>query len=616
MNHVPNYDVHGHHHHREPYKDKSYLLQEDIRHPKWLQPSPHVRTRSELQQARRKGRVPDPSYDFDGDGVVGHQDFFIGRSFDKDRDGRLTTGERTKAQEALRNGFMAPYSEVKSDTARIMQRNGVLINDDNIGQVGKLLYPPHHNASNVPDVSTQTALALSRRAELKGAGTAFGEKYAADNAPIIEPQPPNAQTEPRQCPISHIRERAEADHQASRTRAGLLPVNAPVNPERELKEVGLERVEDPYFGTRGQLFETRRAVNKRDCEDLRKKGETCVPHDVRKTEKEVKQYEFRRTQGEPMTQTRLFDQRRQERREYDMLNFKVPTLREFPHFSDRPDVPFWEQGKAMGAAGHDPPRAMARTVSEPVLKITEVPFGTQEPHQEKQPMHSTAGRPVDGPKNQFGSHTVRRWTTDMLERGQGRNKPRLFDNIQPVRIGPLDLMPLEITSSIECIRNAACKGREEERQRVAASPLRSILFNDSSQVQPSANGTSNSRMGSKIGQGSQRDPGTDGSKVTIGGSAQSRRGVTADPAMRATFNTTLAEKPRDPRFFGSMTRPMSQTGVRCGGFQRFEPPPKQARSQKTRVRQEHHPSKERTRSDMREAASPATPGAAPAAQQL
>ena len=41
--------------------------------------------------------IPDPSYDLDGDGVVSNMDLVISKFFDKDRDGRLNTGERKNA---------------------------------------------------------------------------------------------------------------------------------------------------------------------------------------------------------------------------------------------------------------------------------------------------------------------------------------------------------------------------------------------------------------------------------------------------------------------------------------------------------------------------------------
>jgi len=38
-----------------------------------------------------------------GDGVVGQLDYFIGKCFDQDADGRLTTGERRRAEKAIRD---------------------------------------------------------------------------------------------------------------------------------------------------------------------------------------------------------------------------------------------------------------------------------------------------------------------------------------------------------------------------------------------------------------------------------------------------------------------------------------------------------------------------------
>mmetsp|Transcript_58278 Transcript_58278/g.161126 ORF Transcript_58278/g.161126 Transcript_58278/m.161126 type:complete len:643 (-) Transcript_58278:55-1983(-) len=630
LNHVPHYDVHGHQHHRQPYKDKSQLLSEDIRHPKWLDPAPAIRSRSELQQARKRGRVPDLSYDFDGDGSVGQLDFFIGRSFDADNDGKLTDTERTRAREALDKGFMDKHMRVMQDSGRLVQRAGVILDGDNTSRAAGLMYPPHYNSHVVPEVATKTALQLSRRADLKAAGSALGERYAAENAPVMEPQPPNAQTEPRKCSIGSMRERAEADHQESRTRAGLLTMGTPINPERDTKELSLQRVEAPHFKTRSQLLETRKELTRRECEELRLKGdEVCVPNSVRQLERELREFEFRRPVGDPMTQTKLQDQRRRDKLEYDMRNFQAEQPRQYPRYADRPEVPFWSSASVglAAEAGREPPRAVARTASEPVLKVTEVPFGDKEPRRDVHVLgaaNASAGKPAGGVAPQMGSHTVRRWTTDMLERGQGRNKPRLFDNIQPMRIGPLDLMPLEITSSMECIRNAAKNGREEERQRAAENPLRSVLYNENSQIQPSVGVLSiaNSRMGSKIGAGSQRDlSGAEGSgKVAHGSTAPPRKSVVTsmanDTALRTTsvITTVIADKPREPRFFGSLTRDLSQSGtvpgVRCGGFQRFEPPPKQSRgAPQQRARSGRGElSKDRERGE----ASPATPGPAPA----
>lgn len=62
-----------------------------------------VKTNTELQDARRKQRIPDISFDLDGDGNVGGRDFVISKLFDKDGDGKLNAEERRAAEEAVRN---------------------------------------------------------------------------------------------------------------------------------------------------------------------------------------------------------------------------------------------------------------------------------------------------------------------------------------------------------------------------------------------------------------------------------------------------------------------------------------------------------------------------------
>ena len=51
-------------------------------------------------------RPPLRRYDFDGDGIVGPKDYFIGRHFDAGTKGYLTTEERSAASAALRQGWI------------------------------------------------------------------------------------------------------------------------------------------------------------------------------------------------------------------------------------------------------------------------------------------------------------------------------------------------------------------------------------------------------------------------------------------------------------------------------------------------------------------------------
>jgi len=570
-NHVPHYDIFGHQHHREPFKDKSWLFNESISHPKWLQQNPGgVKTRSELHQARQRGRVPDTSYDFDGDGVVGQLDHFIGRSFDKDCDGRLTESERAQAKQALDQGFLNKFVrglDGRGKDLMSQQKRGVVMMMDNMMDASAMTYPPHHNANAYPPHATATAMKLSRTAEAKSQGAGFAERYAAACAPVDEPQPPDHRTQPRTCPVSHMRERAEADHQAHRVRAGLLPMNSCLNPERELKTVGLDYTEQPMFATRGQLLDTRKEMTKRECEELALKAEqTCVPISVQKVERLQREYDFRRPDHMPMTLTRLKDQRKQDRIEHDMKYFSPPRVgpREYPRFSDNPEVPFWLADQPSVPSSNASSPEMSRSISEPALKVTHMPFAhvaarespTQLPAAARTAA-AAAGKQAGG--NCYGSQTVKRWSAEMIERGEGRNKPRLFDSIQPVRIGPKDLETLDITSSMEPVRNAALARLKEENKKNAGLPKQSRLWSDPALAQAQAlGGLGAAEEGQKV------------ERMANNARQASRPNVQSEPMLRRS-GLERTEVPHEPRFFGSashIAKPGSQTAVRCGGFHR------------------------------------------------
>ncbi|CAE8624511.1 unnamed protein product, partial [Polarella glacialis] len=579
QNYVPQYDIYGHRHISKPYKDKTDIFQKEIRHPKWLEPPPAIKTRTELQQARKQSRIPHKSYDFDGDGVVGQLDYFVGKCFDGDADGRLTTGERRQAEKALNNGFLDKYVrglDATGDVPRgcfVRQRRGIVTAADNTQEISSKTYQPHFNAHKVPEISTQTALALSRLSEAKGAGLVNGERWAAVCAPIIEPQPSNHITAPRTNPISHIGQRAEGDHQLARVRGGLLPMSTAVNPEREYKTVGIERVNKPLFATRGQLMETRKEAMKRESEDLRAKGdEVCVPLSVRKAERDSTEFEFRRPIQDPMTLTRLRDSRRRDKIEYDMQHFGFQQVapREYPKFSDHPDIPFWVSDPANGGApGRHPPAAIPRTLSEPVFKITEMAFRDEARETTEalpeQAQSLAAGRQAHE-KPVYGSKTVKRWSADMLERGQGRNQPRLFDNIQPVRIGPKDLESLDLTSSLEPVRSAALRARTNERKSNAQNPRRSQLWSDPMESSRVPNGSifATRPQGSKEAYSLEsasamlRSASNPSFSTSPGVSRPLATAVmSSDAIIRAPPPGPMPDmtKPQEPRFYGGATGP-------------------------------------------------------------
>jgi hypothetical protein len=268
-----------------------------------------------------------------------------------------------------------------------------------------------------------------------------------------------------------------------------------INPLKEDIAPGMAYVDVPSMKTRSQLNETRKELHKRQCEELAAKGnEHFPPRSVREAENEVVRHEFRRPPAppggpEPKTLTSMKDERRVAKIEHNLQNFGNPRVlpSEYPRYSDRADVPFWMSSEGENKSAPPPP-AMPKNISEPVLKVTQRPWNDLDELNIERPADSlnasAAGlrgsslwgtTELEAHQSGLGSHTVKKWTTDIIEHGQGRNKPRLFDNIRVPLIGPRDLENLDLTSSLEPVRTNALRALAEERKHTSSMAPRSRL---------------------------------------------------------------------------------------------------------------------------------------------
>jgi hypothetical protein len=97
---------------------------------------PKVATRSELLELRRKENLPDISYDLDGDGVVSGKDYYLGKRFDVDGDGRLNSRERAAALTALQAGldnslvWGCDSSGINRSFRIVQKRGNVILNEE------------------------------------------------------------------------------------------------------------------------------------------------------------------------------------------------------------------------------------------------------------------------------------------------------------------------------------------------------------------------------------------------------------------------------------------------------------------------------------------------------
>ena len=73
---------------------------------------PRYRTQGELQAARAKALLPDPSFDVDGDGVVSSTDYYLSSQFDVDKDGHIDDEERAELRKTMVEALVRKYRAV------------------------------------------------------------------------------------------------------------------------------------------------------------------------------------------------------------------------------------------------------------------------------------------------------------------------------------------------------------------------------------------------------------------------------------------------------------------------------------------------------------------------
>jgi hypothetical protein len=86
---------------------------------------------------RSEEKIPHPSFDLNGDGIVSQHEYAVAKMFDEDRDGILNKQEKAKCLEALKNGFENTFywCEDMNDPAwsfRIIQKDGKIYMPDRI----------------------------------------------------------------------------------------------------------------------------------------------------------------------------------------------------------------------------------------------------------------------------------------------------------------------------------------------------------------------------------------------------------------------------------------------------------------------------------------------------
>jgi hypothetical protein len=491
---VPNYRISGEQHYRIPYKDKASITFVEP-HKEWTNVPAH-RTLTELKAARRAERVPDRSYDIDGDGGIGPTDYFVAKQFSKEHDHRLNTGERQKVVEALESGMLDKY-HFGYEQAGAMRKNvvkqmrGKIFTGDNAHELNEV-YPPHWSSGKTPRFNTATELKNARKADAINTANELKHNFDVKNPSTIPEPIPAQQNMVDQPQFTRIAQRAESFRREARTHGSLDPGNSKLNPARETKDPGLGYVEKPAVPTHSQLKETRRIARVQELHETHREAEKYwLPTSARHTKTEMEHFEHRRP-SDPPTARKLMDQRRRENIEYNMEHFPHResqlarfsdqakpwwTMREH-HYNEQPATSLLRTKRDLPeevtCKVQENPLIKTRAKEDPFFDGADLPAGLM-PREAATSEYEKQLQARFGAK-ELGAKSIRKSMSSFVPPGVANRTPRYFDQIDNHVEGikqaaaySIDDAPLESFSSFSVIREAAHKEDMQKGSVMSAS---------------------------------------------------------------------------------------------------------------------------------------------------
>ena len=306
-----------------------------------------IKSRTELISKRKLDRIPDKTYDLDGDGFVGGRDYVISKRFDVDKDGKLNAQEKYNAIEAIKNNIEDEYiwnleNQGIIKPARILQKRGKILDLENFLPLQDT-YPRHPLQDNQPNFKTRTDLKENLKERTKKEiedKTALWEKH---NPKQIVKDYSNKKLNTLTPEFTSIKQIKENNRKLARENAGL---------EKEITDIkitnqdpSLAYVYNPEHKTISDLKERMRKENQDLSKKILSKKHIDEIERLRLREEEI--FELGYYTGERLTHTKIKEQRRKENVDYNMKIFSNQTIgvhgQELPKFADAEEYKeFWK----------------------------------------------------------------------------------------------------------------------------------------------------------------------------------------------------------------------------------------------------------------------------------
>jgi len=354
LTHIPpSYDIYGHQIPPNPNQSRYNILAEkdNIKVP-WdtknqLYKSTPM-TRTKLLERRKKERIPDISYDLDGDGFVGGRDYVLSKRYDVDGDGKLNEIERKNALEGIENGVEKEYiwnleNQGGKRAFRILQKRGKIIDAEDFIPLQDT-YPKHPISFKEPKNGIKT---LSELKEYRYQKT---KDEITEKMKIFEKNHPfkivqeSYHLENKNQPLYHsINEIKDKLHRDARIKAGLSEKETDIKITD--KDPTLAYVYSPKHKVKGDIRKDLLQESKDISNILTSRKHLNDTERLKIREDEIFDKLYHKEDG--FTYTKLKEQRRLKQNEYNLKTFadhpKGVHGHELPKFSANENTKeFWK----------------------------------------------------------------------------------------------------------------------------------------------------------------------------------------------------------------------------------------------------------------------------------
>ena len=354
LTHIPpSYDIYGHQIPTNPNENKFNILAEkdSIKIP-WETKNHLYRstpmTRTKLLEKRKKEKIPDISYDLDGDGYVGGRDFVLAKRYDVDGDGKLNEIEKKNALEGIKNGVEREYvwnleNQGGKRAFRILQKRGKIIDAEDFIPLQET-YPKHPISFKEPKNGIKTLAELKEyrvkktKEEINEKMKDFEKKHPYKV--IQESYHIENKTKPLYNSINEIKDKA---HRDARIKAGLSEKETDIKITN--KDPTLAYVYSPKHKVKEDIRKDLLKESKDISDILTSKKHLNDTERLKIREDEIFDKLFHKEEG--FTYTKLKEIRRIKQNEYNLKTFadhpKGVHGHELPKFSANENTKeFWK----------------------------------------------------------------------------------------------------------------------------------------------------------------------------------------------------------------------------------------------------------------------------------